>query len=171
LSLLFWLPASLALMSLIEYALHRWPMHSLGFARMFPGAWPSFDSHARLHHGRFYRGDGFDKEPDPAAKYVGTAIQPGYSLLGLSPLWGGLWLAFGPAAGLTFALVCTAHAAAWTAVHAEMHEPRQRFFARTRAFAWLKEHHRLHHAHPNKNFNALLPGADRLFGTYLRPYP
>lgn len=168
--LLFWLPFSIVLMSFIEYALHRWPMHNRAFARVFPGAWPSFDSHARLHHGRFYRGDSFDQEPDPAARYVGTAIQPGYSLLGLSPLWGGLWWAFGPLAGLSFAFVCAAHAAAWTLVHGEMHEPQGRWFGRSRPFQWLKTHHRLHHKHPNRNFNALLPGVDWLVGTYMRPY-
>jgi sterol desaturase/sphingolipid hydroxylase (fatty acid hydroxylase superfamily) len=47
-----------------------------------------------------------------------------------------------------------------------MHVPANRWFERTKAFKFSKEHHRIHHKYMNQNLNVFLPIADRCLGTY-----
>jgi hypothetical protein len=163
-SLVGWLIFSYVFMSLAEYALHRWPMHSKAFATRFRPAWPAFERHARLHHGRFYRE--FAHDPDPVAKYVNIDLDPGFSLLASAPVWGLLYVAGCTTGAAVFAGFVVAHALVWSAVHREMHEPEGRWFSGTRLYRFWRSYHKTHHDHPSANFNVVLPGADHLFGTY-----
>ena len=47
----------------------------------------------------------------------------------------------------------------------EMHQPKQRFFAKWAAYKFVARHHFLHHRYPDKNFNVAFPVGDWLFGT------
>ncbi len=155
------------LMSAVEYALHRWPMHSARLSKFVPALRRTFEQHAVLHHGRYYR-QSFSSDPDPAARHLNIDLHPGFSLFGLSPVWVPLFLVH-PAAGLAMAAVITLHAWTWTAIHREMHDPAGRWFANTRVYRYLRDYHERHHAHPGSNFNVVLPGVDWLFGTYRGP--
>lgn len=158
-----WLALALLAMSFIEYIVHRWPMHNKRFVDCFPVAADAFESHAVLHHGRFFKD--FENEPDRAARYVSLELSPGYMLLGLSPIWGGLCF-LSLTGGVLFATVIAMHGIVWTAVHREMHEPKGRWFSRMRPYRFWRAYHKRHHEKPGTNFNALLPGLDWLFGTY-----
>lgn len=167
--LIFWLPFTVGLMAFLEYFFHRWPMHNGRFVQKTGIGQESFESHAALHHGRFFKQ--FDKEADPAARYISMVINPGYALLGMSPVWLGLCLASWTG-GLTMAIVIVAHAVLWSIIHKEMHFPAGRWFARTRAYRYIHAHHKAHHEHPGTNFAALFPPVmDNLFGTRHKPQP
>lgn len=168
LEIAFWLILSYVGMSFIEYVLHRWPMHSTGFARRFPFLKDERDRHAWLHHGVYYPPHRFIGCPDPAGRYISVDLSPFFNLLGLAPLWGPVaWLH--PAAGLTFAAFAFAHAVCWTLIHREMHEPKDRWFGRTRLFRLWRDYHETHHQRPSHNFNVVCPLFDHIFGTYLPP--
>lgn len=167
LSFLFWLVVSLVFMSFVEYVAHRWPMHSRRLYRKYPIFRGPFERHAILHHGRYFKV--FDREDDPAARYISMWLNPIEHLIGLSPVWLSLFWFVSPVAGLTLAAVIAIHAIVWSMVHFEMHEPKHGWLSRTWYFRYLRQYHKTHHDHPGTNFNAALPGMDWLFGTYRRP--
>lgn len=154
--------------SFVEYVAHRWPMHHFHFAHDFLGGifTDTFHSHAVLHHGRFYKN--FVGDPDPAARHISMALSASVHILGTIWLWWPLWYVW-PAAAIAIPLMGAAQAALWTAVHREMHEPANRWFAKTRYYQFICAAHRTHHEHPSTNFNAALPLMDFLFGTYRSP--
>jgi sterol desaturase/sphingolipid hydroxylase (fatty acid hydroxylase superfamily) len=45
----------------------------------------------------------------------------------------------------------------------------RRFFSEWPAYKYLTRHHYLHHLHPDKNFNVVLPLGDFVFGTVCKP--
>jgi sterol desaturase/sphingolipid hydroxylase (fatty acid hydroxylase superfamily) len=160
--------ATLAAMVVVEYAAHRWPMHSRRFGWLFRAP---FRNHAVLHHGRYYR-RAFAHDPDPASEIISMrmslAEHGAGALVAAVPLWlGGL-----PAAAAAVMAVVLLHAALWNAMHVEMHTPRGRWFARTRYYRYVRDMHHTHHLRPGTNFGAVFPGlVDRLCGTYAPPTP
>lgn len=158
-----YLLATLLFLSAMEYFFHRWPMHNAPFVRRWGLGREAFESHAVLHHGRFYKD--FAGDRDPAARYVSLDLQPGYLLLGFAPLWGALCL-LSLTFGLTLAAGLLVHGTVWTAVHREMHEPEGRWFSRTAPYRLWRAYHKRHHENPGANFNVLLPFFDFVFGTY-----
>ncbi len=162
-SVVFSLLFSLLFLSAMEYVFHRWPMHNAPFVRRTGLGKGSFENHAVLHHGRFYKQ--FVNDPDPAAKHVGVSLEPGFLLLGLSPVWVTLYL-ISPTLGLTLAAALVLHGTVWTAVHAEMHDPKGRWWSRTPLYRFWRSYHKRHHENPGSNFNVLVPLFDFVFGTY-----
>ncbi len=170
LSLVGWLVFALLLMSLIEYAAHRWPMHSRPFVRRFPFLWRTFEAHAVLHHGRFYRKD-FSYDADPAANHINIDLSIGFNVLGLAIVWVPLLLV-SPLGGLTLAAVAGLHALVWSVVHREMHDAKGRWYASNAYFRYLAAYHHTHHLNPGTNFHAVLPPLwDVVFRTYRKPVP
>jgi hypothetical protein len=164
---LMWLTPCAALMAFIEYVLHRWPMHSGRLANKYPVFWKTFEAHGILHHGRYFKR--FDYEPDRAAYHFNIIIEPGYALLGLSPLWGVLMLLSFPA-GLAMAAVVLMHSLVWSGIHSEMHMPEKRWFWDTAYYKYARDYHHTHHVHPGSNFCVVFPPfMDMLFGTYRAP--
>lgn len=54
----------------------------------------------------------------------------------------------------------------FNSLHWRFHAPRDTWFQRTRFFRFLKEHHRIHHADMDRNFNVFfIPLADFCLGT------
>jgi len=162
--IVLWLILSYFMMSLIEYGLHRYPMHNLQWVTRWKVARATFERHAVLHHGRWFKT--FDKEDDIAAKHVSLVLNPIENLLGLSPVLFLLYFLVSPVACYTFGAFVAAHALVWTVIHSEMHMPRGRWFAKTRLFQALRAYHKTHHEHPRTNFNIVCLGTDHLFGTY-----
>lgn len=157
-----WVIFSLLLMSLIEYAAHRWPMHNRKFVEFTGLGAEALESHAVLHHGKYRQ---FEDDPDPASRFISIDLQPGYMLLGLSPLILGiaLWSLTG---AIVFALVIFAHGVIWTNIHREMHHPKGRFFSSWGLYRFYRAYHKKHHERPSANYNAVLPFWDFVFGTF-----
>lgn len=169
LSILCWLIFSYISLSLIEYWAHRYPMHSAKLARSRLGRLffrDAFESHAKLHHGRFYRN--FEGDPDPAAKFVSLELNPGYMLYLTSVIWIPLWF-ISTAGTITFMACVFLHGLLWTTIHREMHEPEGRWFSKLLLYRYWYAYHREHHEHPGWNFNVVCPLMDHVFGTYRRP--
>lgn len=155
---------SLVIMSALEYYTHRFTMHGRRFVEV-TGIDGGFETHAKLHHGRFYRG--FEGDADPAARHVAVDLYPSYVVVTLAPLWllamwASLWF------GLTLVAVLALHAALWTQFHREMHEPAGRLVPRLLGtyYRFCYSYHRRHHERPCCNFNVLIPLFDLLHGTY-----
>lgn len=163
---LLWLVCSYVFLSLVEYVAHRWPMHSKKLAGRIPALWPTFERHAVLHHGRWYRT--FDDEPDVAAKHINLTMSPVFNVVGLSPFWGLAYLV-SPLGAAVMVGAIAAHAVIWSVIHTEMHQPGDRWFARLPLYRFLRDYHRGHHERPATNYNVVCPGADWVFGTYRRP--
>lgn len=166
-TILLSLPAAYAFMSVVEYFLHRYPMHSRAFARRFPLLGKELERHALLHHARYYN-ERFTHCEDPAAKYISVDLNPFYMVLGLAPVWIPLCL-WNMTVGLTFAAFFALHGLVWTTIHREMHEPVGTWFSKTKLFRYYREYHRIHHDHPCYNFNVVCPGMDYLMYTYWKP--
>ena len=60
----------------------------------------------------------------------------------------------------SIALGITLYYGAYEYLHWCMHLPKDRWFEGTYIFGWINNHHNLHHRHPRKNFNVVLPLAD-----------
>lgn len=161
LEILCWLLASYVFMSFAEYVAHRWVMHKR--LRWLPGV---FEAHTVMHHGRFYQN--FEYDRDPAAKYINVDMDPGRNLLLGMPVWLPL-LMLSAVGGATLVCVIFLHAIVWTAIHREMHEPAQRWFAWLWAYRFFRDYHLTHHEHPSANYNVVCPLADFVFRTYRRP--
>ncbi|HEX8851273.1 MAG TPA: hypothetical protein VF761_17235 [Gemmatimonadaceae bacterium] len=167
LELIAWLLAAYVVTSAFEYFPHRWVMHSRQLARRVGSARlaEEFESHATLHHGRFFGPRSFTTCADPAARYVSIDTGALYML-------GKTWWVWLPLAAVSLigagvlAAFFAAHGALWTAVHREMHYPSGRWFARSSAYRFWHRYHETHHDRHGTNFNVLCPGFDHLFGTY-----
>ena len=166
-----WVAFSYVMMSFIEYVLHRWPMHSRAFARRvwwLPLLKDEVYRHAYLHHSVYFPRRHFDDCNDPASRYISISLSPFFNLLGLSPIWIGLYFV-SPLGAAIFAGFAALHAVLWTAIHREMHEPANRWFACLRIYRFWRTYHETHHRRPNFNFNVVCPLMDHVFGTYIRP--
>lgn len=157
-----WFVLACILMAFIEYFLHRFSMHKKGF-----GSEEAWESHARLHHGRFFPGACFEGCYDEAGKYVSVELQPGYNALGLSPIWITLYFLVSSACGLTFMIVFALHGLIWTQCHKEMHFPAGRWFSNTRYYKYICAFHKKHHLEQGGNFSVVFPPVlDYVFRTY-----
>jgi hypothetical protein len=148
---------NLVLMSLVEYALHRWVMH-----RPWPWRHSYYVEHALAHHGFYYRR--FNHEPDPIGRVLNVDLSPRIACCFLAPL--SVLCLLSVPYYLTLCAVALGHALVWTAIHREMHQERRQFFCGMRLYRFLARYHFLHHRQPHKNFNVVLPPlGDLIFGT------
>ncbi len=173
LSLVLWSLASALVISLGEYAYHRWPMHSRRFVVRCPVFRRLFTRHAVLHHGDYYPPRHFEESPDPAALFISVDIGPLENLVGAAWLWLPL-LWFSTTGGCVLVTWLVLHGLVWTTIHREMHEPTWAWWTRVplldRWYWAIVCHHETHHDHPGTNFNIFLPPlGDWLLGTYRRP--
>ena len=177
LHLIAWVVVAYVTMSATEYVSHRWFMH-----RPIAARWPAltqfprlqwlwgivrhaYARHAVLHHGRHY-GRSFERSDDPEAQHTSVDVTPAEMLVGLAPLWLPVFFFVSWTGGVILAMTFVAHGFAWGVLHREMHEPQGRWFATTRLYRFFRGYHAAHHAHVNRNFNAIFPLFDHLFGTY-----
>jgi hypothetical protein len=159
------------IMSFIEYATHRWMLHTNTVVRLFPNAPYSYiqgplKDHAVNHHSHFYRC--FRLENDPFGKHVGLFIPPFFYLsifvsIGL-PMLLVDWIS-----SFYFVAFLVTHYLAWNKFHELMHFDTSPWYLRVPLVGWwfrlVEYYHFLHHQHRNKNFNAFLPLCDRLLST------
>jgi hypothetical protein len=160
-----WFVAMVVLMSLIEHQVHCRLMHKkprFSLLRNLPARMKMFTSHAVEHH-RQYR-QHFHDHPLPDGEDRGIRLNVKEGLIEALPVV--LVLApFSTIAAVMFPSVVCLHHLIWNQIHLEMHQPKQRFFAKWAAYKFVARHHFLHHRYPDKNFNVAFPVGDWLFGT------
>ena len=154
--------------SVIEWASHRWILHSNRIVRF---AWLLHDQE---HHPLFPLDDytATTDSPHDTMRRTHVAFVPrdylGF-MAATAPIWlGAEWLAGVPIA-LGAALATLAQLQLFNSLHWRFHVPAGSWFERTWFFRFLAQHHRLHHARPMTNLNvSFLPLADFCFGTLRR---
>jgi hypothetical protein len=162
--------ASCIVLSFVEFFVHRFLMHKRILPRLvyrcIPGFVTVFQNHAVLHHGRYYKV--FNHEDDPHGRRTSIRLDLWIALLGGGLFWAATY-PLDPVVGPVFASVALLHHLAWNCIHEEMHNPRPRWFARTRFFRFFAHYHWMHHRYPGKNYNVVFPGADFVFGKHQKP--
>ena len=155
--------ASYSILSLLEYATHRFIMHKPTLSRILGTRLLSnaFVNHAVLHHKKCYAI--FDRESGPCA-LMNIAIKQSTSILVYAPPCLVIF-SIDPLTSLVLLLGGPAHSWIWSEVHLEMHSSRCKWYRTSRVFLYLKQYHYLHHRHPGTNFNFLFPMWDWILGT------
>jgi len=157
-------------MSFLEFFVHRFVMHKRSLPRWvykcIPGFTTAFHNHAVLHHGRYYKV--FNHEEDPRGRTISIRLDLWIALVAGGVVWAStFWLT--PVVGPVFLSVAFLHHIAWNWIHEEMHNPKPRWFSRTRLYRFLAHYHWIHHKYPGKNYNVIFPCADFILGKYRRP--
>jgi hypothetical protein len=150
--------------SFFEWTLHRNIMHRRTWLS-FP-----FEVHALLHH-KIFRHDRTFHALDEEMKRHVTFVPRDYIVLMMvnTPVFLAVeWLFQLPVLLGGWAAVLL-YLGMFDFLHWSFHVPRGRRMERWFLVRWLKEHHRIHHQHQNRNFNVVLPLADTLLGTRWAP--
>jgi hypothetical protein len=148
--------------SFFEWTLHRNVMHRRTWLS-FP-----FEAHAMLHHKLFRHDNTYHAQNEDMKTHV-TFVPRDYILLLLvnTPIFVMVeWIVQRPILIGAWAAVLL-YLGAFDFLHWTFHVPASRRMERWLPVRWLKEHHRLHHQHQNRNLNVVLPLADLLFRTRL----
>lgn len=162
-----WSIGLLVFMSFVEHQIHQQMMHRKHFLADYLRAVNKvFEHHAVLHHGH-YRSEFQDEAVAPGQdRGIRLSMKEGFiealpvaALIALVSTQG----------AITLIVVVCLHHFIWNKIHLEMHKPEDRFFSKWSAYKFLARHHYLHHQHPNNNFNVVLPLADYILGTNVRP--
>ena len=160
------LPAFLVIANLIEWMVHRHPMHRPLRPRIM------YRNHAQLHHLAFTDG----QMVIGPTRDLGLIMMPWYTMLGLfvlaSPIMVVAGVLRGPGLAGVFLLGAVGYFLCYELLHALYHLPDPTLdragIGRLRAFRRLQAHHRHHHVlgrMATVNFNVTFPLWDRLFGT------
>ena len=150
--------------SLAEWVIHRWLMHRplWRFKHFFVG-------HAKIHHG-IYRADptyhvGERPKSDLTFAWWAMPIPTVAHFPVIIPI--AIWFSIPAAVGLVIAF--SLYQTTYEVLHYYMHVPTGRWVERTWAFKWIDAHHFQHHRKHSTNLNVVLPIADFLFRTRVRP--
>lgn len=160
------LPVFLVIANLIEWMVHRNPMHRPLRPRIM------YRNHAQLHHLAFTDGH----MVIGPTRDLGLIMMPWYTMLGLfalaSPIMVVAGLLRGPGLAGVFLLGAVGYFLCYELLHALYHLPDavldRAGVGRLRAFRRLQAHHRHHHILGRMaavNFNVTVPLWDRLLGT------
>src|SRR5262252_1138268 len=160
------LPVFLVIANLIEWMVHRNPMHRPLRPRIM------YRNHAQLHHLAFTDGH----MVIGPTRDLGLIMMPWYTMLGLFALASPVMLVAGvlrgPGLAGVFLLGAVGYFLCYELLHALYHLPdatlNRAGIGRLRAFRRLQAHHRHHHILGRMaavNFNVTVPLWDRLLGT------
>jgi hypothetical protein len=169
LQIVAWFVGLSMLMSLVEHQVHAKLMHrkpKFFLFRNLRARTQIFTSHSLEHHVQ-YRQE-FHDEPLPPGEDRGIRLNLREGLIESLPIALVLSL-FTTIGAMMFPIVVVLHHLTWNFVHLEMHQPKGRFFGKSRLFKQLARHHYLHHRYPAKNFNVFLLIGDYVFGTMAKP--
>jgi hypothetical protein len=161
---LIWFAVWFVAMSFVEHFAHRHLMHRKGFIdRWFPMI---YHRHAIQHHRTYYKV--FNPEPDDFGRKLNIRFEILPSLP-IALVWAALLFPFSKVSASMVLAAIFAHHALWNLVHEEMHDPKGRFFSKWGIYRFLARYHWMHHTYPGKNYNVVLPLADYVWGTHLKP--
>jgi hypothetical protein len=160
--------------SFFEWAFHRYWLHRPWLPK------ECFTQHTLIHHQLCKFDDTFhivEEEQHEALTFMWWG-GPVLIAINIAP-WVVLALALGAmgvalpylAFLITFAATMSLYYAGYEGLHFLMHKPSFPFIERSRAFQFIKRHHRIHHVHMNRNLNVLLPLADLVLGTLVTQAP
>lgn len=152
--------ATLLYGSFFEWTLHRYIMH-----RRTWFSYP-FELHAKGHHKLFRDDETFHAQNEEMKKHV-TFTPRDYILLLLvnTPLLLSVEVLFQLPVLIGGWAAILVYLGTFDFLHWTFHMPKQRFFEKWKSYAWLKQHHWLHHRHQDRNLNVVLPIADFVFRT------
>ena len=160
--------------SFFEWAFHRYWLHRPWLPK------ECFTNHTLIHHQLCKYEDTFEVVEDeqhealhfqwwggPVLILINAApwalISLGMSALGVKLPY----LAF----VISFAVGMSIYYAGYEGLHYLMHKPMFPWIERSRAFQFIKRHHKIHHVHMNRNLNVLIPLADLVLGTLVTKMP
>jgi hypothetical protein len=160
------LPMFLVVANLIEWTVHRYPMHRPMFPRI------AYKNHALLHHRAFTD----QNMTIDAPVELGLIMMPWYTMLALfviaSPTMVAAAALRGPGLAGVFLIGAVAYFLGYEAMHASYHLPDATLdrlgLRRSGLFRELRAHHRHHHVlarMAHVNFNVTFPLMDHLLGT------
>lgn len=164
------LPAALLVGNVVEFLIHRYPMHkrTRHLDRFFK-------SHTLVHHRVFDEHD-FDVEAGRDVYFVLTTVHTTALSLGvLALVYAALLLSVGPDVASITSIGLASYAMAVEVMHLVLHLPErwyQRWPLQWSLLRYLREHHRRHHdprLMTRYNFNLAFPVTDFIVGTRYRP--
>ncbi len=164
------MPVFFVVANLLEWTVHRFPMHRPLQPRIM------YRNHAQLHHIAFTDGN----MPIKHTPELGLVMMPWYTMIGLFVVSSPVMIAAGFARGRglagVFVLGAVAYFLCYETMHALYHLPDATLdrmgIGRLRTFRQLQAHHHRHHdlrRMADVNFNVTFPLMDRLFGTAAPP--
>lgn len=154
--------------SFVEWAFHRYWLHRPWLPK------DCFTQHTLIHHQLCKYDDTFHVTEEEQHEALTFAWWGGPTLIAISAApWvvtaltlQGLGVSLPYLAFLiTFVAGVSLYYVGYEGLHFLMHKPTVPFIERSRAFQFIKRHHRVHHVHMNRNLNVLLPLADLVLGT------
>jgi len=159
-------PFFLVVANLIEWMVHRYPMHHPQPPRMM------YRNHTLLHHLAFTHG----QMPITRPAELGLVMMPWYTMIGIfmvtSPLIVVAGLLRGPGLAGIFLLAAVAYFLSYETLHSLYHLPDTTLnrlgVGRWRSFRALQAHHTHHHVlgrMAHVNFNVTIPLMDLVLGT------
>jgi hypothetical protein len=160
------MPIFFVVANLIEYTVHRYPMHHPMFPRIM------YKNHAMLHHIAFT-----DRNmPITETRELGLVMMPWYTMIGLfgvtAPVMVIAAMLRGPGLAGVFLLGAVLYFASYETLHALYHlrdETLDRIaLGRLGVFRRMRAHHQHHHVLKRMayvNFNVTVPLMDYVFGT------
>jgi sterol desaturase/sphingolipid hydroxylase (fatty acid hydroxylase superfamily) len=157
------LPAAFFVANLVEYLLHRHPMHRPLRPRLI------YQRHGVVHHSYFtHESMGWDSPRD-----LRWILFPAYTVpvlvVVMIPVALGIGALITPNAGWLSLAVTSAYYLTYEFLHTAYHLPPSHSLARNRVISALRRAHRTHHdprLMTHVNFNVTFPVCDILFGTY-----
>jgi hypothetical protein len=160
--------------SFFEWAFHRYWLHRPWLPK------DCFTSHTLIHHQLCKHDDTFHVVEEEQHEALTFAWWGGPTLIAINAVpwallaWGlvaaGVRLPY-LAVFITFVSTMLVYYAGYEGFHFLMHKPTLPFIENSRAFRFLKRHHRIHHVHMDRNLNVLLPFADLVLGTLVTEVP
>jgi hypothetical protein len=166
------MPLFFVVANVIEWTVHRFPMHHPMFPRMM------YKNHTLLHHMAFTERN----MPVTRAAELGLVMMPWYTMIGLfvvaSPILMFAGVLHGRGLAGVFLLAAVAYFLTYETLHALYHVPdallKRAVVGRLWIFRRLQANHRHHHILRRMtfvNFNVTFPLADAMLGTFERPQP
>jgi hypothetical protein len=163
------LASSVVLMGLVEHQCHQTAMHKKhSLSKYITVLEKVFKHHAVLHHSEYKAA--FADVPLPKGEDHGIQLNFVEGFFEALPFSLMLAVVSVPTA-IIFEGVVACHHLIWNNIHLNMHRPVKRFFSEWKAYKYLTRHHYMHHVHPDRNFNVVLPFGDIVFGTMHKPTP
>ena len=149
--------------SFFEWFFHRYLFHSPALIKA------TYRAHHLVHHQKYkyeahlYEHREGEEKSHISMDWFALPLFLGFHLpifaaiqwiTGIPSLWGGI-------------ASVVAYYAVYEYFHYYMHVPSSFWFEKTGIFKYVKEHHRIHHRHMQKNYNVFFPLADLCLGTYI----
>lgn len=160
--------------SFFEWAFHRYWLHRPWLPK------DCFTTHTLIHHQLCKHDDTFHVVEEEQHEALTFAWWGGPTLVLINAVPWSLVAWIMSASGIhlpylafiiTIAATIFVYYVGYEGFHFLMHKPTLPFIENSRAFRFLKQHHRIHHVHMDRNLNVLVPFADLVLGTLVTEVP